>query len=260
MIGHEVKYCDKPRAEETEVFQYGEWLKAGYRRTEEVHRNRNQGKTMSEAARKEETAPTVTLEEVSVPTHVSVTNVVNPETHGNDTEISTDHTDMEQDNQNRSYIPNKTEVKFSDKAEELVIKEDASIVIHPEFVGEHLFTVPILDVGTTQISNSKEDETKTQTSETFSGKHVSKGNNEETKWKRAERKVGNADKVVVAILGNLGKKRGYPIQNKTGKTVERRKSRDQKYRMSAQISVQRRRLIPSPTERNDYLKLELSGD
>ena len=68
-------------------------------------------------------------------------------------DISTDHVEKEQVNRNSSSLPNEKDMQISDKAEALVIKENTMIVLHPEFIGDNLFNVPILD--STLNSNSK---------------------------------------------------------------------------------------------------------
>ena len=42
VLGHESKICKKPIGTDEQENQYGEWLKAGYRRMEEKSRNMNQ--------------------------------------------------------------------------------------------------------------------------------------------------------------------------------------------------------------------------
>ena len=59
-----------------------------------------------------------------------------------------------------------------DKAEKLVIKESAEIVVHLDFAGENLFSIPILYVRSTQIPNSREHATMEQAHEDISVKWV----------------------------------------------------------------------------------------
>ena len=144
---HEVKSCDKPRYEETQAFQYREWLKAGYRRVEEGQWNRKQDKP-TEAETKAKTASTVTLEAVTEPTNVSGINISNLENHGLVMDISMDHAEKEKVNRNSNSLPNKKEVQISDKAEALVIKENTmntSIMLHTKLIRDNSFNVPILD-------------------------------------------------------------------------------------------------------------------
>lgn len=39
-IGHEARHCEKPCDEEEQEYQYGEWLRAGFRKPDESQRNR----------------------------------------------------------------------------------------------------------------------------------------------------------------------------------------------------------------------------
>ena len=57
-----------------------------------------------------------------------------------------------------------------DKAKKLVIKERAKIVVHLDFTGENLFSIPILYVGSTQILNPGEHATMEQAHEAISVK------------------------------------------------------------------------------------------
>ena len=63
-------------------------------------------------------------------------------------DISMDHAEKEKVNRNSSSLPNKKEVKISDKTKALVIKENTAntaIMLHTELIGDNSFNVPILD-------------------------------------------------------------------------------------------------------------------
>lgn len=123
-------------------------------------------------------------------------------------------------------FPNKKEVQISDKAEALVIRENTvntAIVLHPRFIRDNLFNVPILD--STQNSNSKAVDNVTQATEYFHKKHVCGSNYKIAMWKRVDRKVDFVTKKVGGISRILGKKREYPVQHKTGVKVEMEKNK-----------------------------------
>lgn len=109
---------------------------------------------MAEAATKAVTASTVTLEAVTEPTHILGINLSNPENHGFEMDTSTDQAEKEQVNRNSSSLPNNQDRQCANKAEELVINENTAIVLHPEFLGDNLFNVPILETTRNSISKA----------------------------------------------------------------------------------------------------------
>ena len=138
-------------------------------------------------------------------------------------DISTDHAEKEQVNRNSSSLPNEKDMQISDKAEALVIKENIMIVLHPEFIGDNVFNVPILD--STLNSNSKAIDNVTQANESFHRRHVSGSNHKTIMWKRVDQKVDFVTKEVGGISRTLRKKSEYLVQHKIGVKVETEKNK-----------------------------------
>ena len=125
------------------------------------------------------------MEAITEPTHVLGINPNNPKNHGLVMDILTDHAEKVRVNKNSSSLPNKKEVQVFDKAKALVINENTAntaIVLHPEFIGDNLFNVPILE--TTRNSNSKVVDNVMRANESFHRKHVSGSNHKSAMWKR----------------------------------------------------------------------------
>lgn len=54
-----------------------------------------------------------------------------------------DHAEMAQVTRKSSSFPNNQDGQRDDKAEEVAINENSALVLHPKFLGDNLFNVPI---------------------------------------------------------------------------------------------------------------------
>lgn len=139
---------------------------------------------MAEAATNAVIASTVTLEVVTEPTHILGTTLSNPENPSLVMDTPTDHAKMVQVTRKSSSLPNNQDGQHDDKAEEVVINENFALVLHPKFLGDNLFKVPIFE--TTRNSILKAVDTVTQASGSVHRKHVLGGTHKTTTWKRAD--------------------------------------------------------------------------
>ena len=65
ILGHEAKTCEQPRGTEEQENQYGEWMKAGFRRLEEPSKNKNQSQSQQREAALAEQAQAETVQNIN---------------------------------------------------------------------------------------------------------------------------------------------------------------------------------------------------